>query len=71
MATEAVLNDQISYGVFWRSEYNKEWKSFSPWFKSYDQAYDCLCKLMQNPACIESAIVERIETYDFVTKWEK
>ena len=65
------MEDEITYCVYWRSTYNKEWSSFSPWFENYETAYEVMCHVIQNPACIECAIVERTETFDFVTKWEK
>ena len=65
------MEDEITYAAYWRSTYNKEWSSFTPWFESYSDAYEVMSVLIENPACLEAAVVERTETFDFVTKWEK
>ena len=65
------MEDKTTYGVHWRSKYSKEWNLFTPWLTSYADAYEVMSVLINNPACIEAAIVERTETFDFVTKWEK
>lgn len=64
------MEDKTTYGVFWRTQDNKEWHSFSCWFSNYTDAYEEMCNATKNPRCIESAIVERTETFDVVTKWE-
>lgn len=66
-----MLENEITYCVYWRSTYNKEWSSFSPWFENYADAYEVMSFLSINPECIEAAVVEKNETFDFVARLEK
>jgi hypothetical protein len=65
------MEDKTTYAVYWRSKNNKEWTSFTPWLESYSDAYEVMSILIENPACLEAAVVERTETFDFVTNWER
>ena len=65
------MEDSVTYCVCWRTIYNKEWTVFSPWFKSYADAYELMTNASKNPSCIECAVVERTETFDFVARLEK
>ena len=64
------MEDKCTYCVYWRSTYNKEWSSFTPWFESYADAYEVMSVVIKNSACIEAAVVERTETFDFVARLE-
>ena len=64
------MEDIITYAVFWRSKYNSEWNHFTPWLERYSDAEEVMSVLLKNPACIEAAVVERIETFDFTIKRE-
>ena len=64
------MEDNVTYAVFWRSKYNPEWVSFTSWLVRSSDAEEVMSVVIKNPACIEAAIVERVETFDFVTKLE-
>lgn len=65
---ETSLQEEISYGVFWRSEDSPEKMSlFAGFFESYQDAYEVYLALQKNPSCNVALIVERTEHFEIVT----
>ncbi len=61
------MDDKITYGVFYRTnECPKEWRIFSAWFESYEEARKEARIAHKNQRFIEVRIVERVETFSFV-----
>ena len=60
------MEDKITYGVFWKTERNKEWSGFSCWHTTYESAFKDFETLALNPLCMERKIVERTEMFEDV-----
>ncbi len=70
------MDDNITYGVFWRSKDSlnpDKWRFFGGWYTEYEAAEDNARDLRRNSVCIAAKVVERVETYEDVpgTLWER
>lgn len=61
------MNDRITYAVVYRPKADpEEWREFSPWFESYEEARIEAREAKRNARFLEVKIVERVETFQFV-----
>lgn len=60
------MEDQITYGVLYKTEPHGEWCVFSGWFYTYGEAKVEAREAKKNLRYIEVRIVERVETFEFI-----
>lgn len=60
------MNEEISYGVFWKWDGNEQFVLFSGWSVTYQGAYNAFKIALANPLCTEAKIVERTESFENV-----
>lgn len=63
------MEDQITYGAFWKTDESEDYKPFSCWFSNFSDAYKEACIAMKNPRCIATRVVERVETFEVTSEW--
>lgn len=63
--------DEVEYGVFWKTDYNNNWKRYYAWSPLYEDAYYYFKDALDNPRCRAAKIVEKDITYLDVEVMEK
>lgn len=60
------MGDRITYGVFWKTKKDEEWREFSCWHTTWESARKSYEALALNPICLQRKIVERTEMFEDV-----